>query len=173
MNERELRKFGKALLTELGLRKPPAPPEFCRRLSEHLGVPIVLESGRRPGVRSYACVVPFPDQFVIAYFDTLSPARVNYVIYHEIAHIILGHLAGNTSGVPLVCGALFSKDEDEDEDEDEGTPQKSFYATPREWEAETMAAILSGWSKMPIQADWKHLGPYGDALGRAFGGRGV
>ncbi|WP_139319163.1 MULTISPECIES: hypothetical protein [unclassified Pseudonocardia] len=167
MNERELRKFGKKLLAELDLQKPPAPPEFCRRLSDYLGIPIILESRRLPDVRSYACVIPFPDRFVIAYFDTLVPVRVNYIIYHEIAHIILGHLTGNTSGVPLICGALFPRDEDE------GTPQTSFYASPQEWEAEIMAAILSGWSKLPIRADWKGLGPHGDALGRLFGVRGV
>lgn len=165
MNERQLRSQARELLRDLGYRRTPPPAELCERLSARLGHPIELVGRSLPSVRSFGCVIPFPDKYLITYLTDLSEERQNYTIYHEVAHILLGHLTGGDSGTALLCGSLLVNQDDD--------PVGSHYDQRSEWEAETLGAFLSSWSKLPIRAEWGDLGRTGGALGRALGGQGV
>lgn len=165
VNERKLRSQARKLLRNLGYRRTPPPAELCRGLSGQLGVPIDLAGRSLPTVRSFGCVIPFPDKYLITYLTDLSVERQNYTIYHEIAHIFLGHLDASGTDTPMLCGSLLV--------DRDAPPSGSHYDQHAEWEAETLGAILSDWSKLPIRASWADLGRTGEALGSAFGGRGV
>lgn len=165
MTERQLRSQARGLLRDLGYRRTPPPAELCRRLSEQLGHPIELVGRSLPEIRSFGCVIPYPDRYHITYLTDLSVERQNYTIYHEIAHIVLGHLQPGEDGAPLMCGSLLIGSGEE--------PGGSLYDDRPEWDAETLGAILSSWSRLPIRESWGNLGRTGEALGRAFGGRGV
>lgn len=165
MTERQLRSQARGLLRDLGYRRTPPPAELCHRLAGRLGHPIELVGRSLPGIRSFGCVIPYPDRYHIMYLTDLSVERQNYTIYHEIAHIVLGHLQPGKGGPPLMCGSLLI-----DSDDDSAG---SLYDDRPEWEAETLGAILSSWSRIPIRSDWGDLGRTGEALGRALGGRGV
>jgi len=164
MNERQLRSQAREVLRDLGYRRTPPPAELCARLSRRLGHPIELVGRGLPSVRSFGCVIPFPDKYLITYLTDLSEERQNYTIYHEVAHILLGHLVVAETGTPLLCGSLLVNQDD--------GPVGSHYDQRSEWEAETLGAILSSWSKLPIRAAWDDLGRTGGALGRALGGQG-
>lgn len=165
MNERQLRSQARKLLRDLGFRRTPSPVELCARLSGHLGRPIELVGRSLPSVRSFGCVIPFPEKYLITYLTDLSKERQNYTIYHEVSHILLGHLTAGATETPLLCGSLLL----DQDSEHVGT----HYDERSEWEAETLGALLSSWSKLPIRAAWDDLGRTGEALGRALGGRGV
>ena len=63
-------------------------------------------------------------------YDSRAPlAQQELVIYHEVTHLILGHLDAQDSAA-LTCGALL--------DESDGDPGLQ-YSLDHEWEAETGA----------------------------------
>ncbi|WP_051342555.1 hypothetical protein [Pseudonocardia spinosispora] len=129
-SELQLRVFCQGLLQDLDILPPLTPQNLCRKLSSARGRPIRPAARELPATASVGLLVPKPDRDMIYYQKSAPREQRIHVIYHEVMHLLLGHLEGAEM---LTCGAL-----------DEATrPGDGLYSRWKEWEAETGATILS------------------------------
>lgn len=168
MDERELRALCRRTLRDLGLRPPLQVRQLCERLGAARSRPIVLEArADLPVSGGFGCLCPFPDKDLIVYQQNSTPPGREWIIFHELIHLIRGHAEPDSAGDAVMCGALLT---------DPGsavTHGHSLYDDWKEWEAETGAAILAEWSALPSGSPSLDAPQRGvRAFVRALGGSG-
>lgn len=129
--EDELRVRCADLLDELGLAPPIDAWQLCEALAERRQRRIKVQGADLGGVTVVGHLLVAPGYDRILYDSRAPLAQQELVIYHEVTHLLLGHLDTEDS-VALTCGALL----DEDGDAAETGLQ---YSLDHEWEAETGA----------------------------------
>ncbi|MET9262100.1 hypothetical protein [Amycolatopsis sp. NPDC004079] len=166
----------------MGLEQPLDLDQMRTQLSLRCGMAIELRAEHGLlGAKAYGYTAKNREtgQIVVGYEARIGRLHRNLVILHEFAHIMLGHPghaidhsyradpASEFSEISLsmVNRVLGS-----------GSPAKlpaasrarrvrrSLYDDPFEWEAETMATIMLGWTSHGIVTD-PLRGPFEDALG--------
>jgi len=164
MNRNQLRKLCQRQLRELDLH-PPLDVELLReRLGQHRGRPIIIAaseelSGRRKF--GFTWDDPSADAVLIMYDARTTWAHQMMIILHELAHLICGH-----SGTAIdhsyrveharefqeisphaLAEVLGSAPPGRTRRGHRSQPRlrATLYDEPAEWEAETMATIMSGW----------------------------
>lgn len=170
MIEDELRQLCLSLLGQLAITTPIDPVELCRRLGEWRARPIVLEPRRLPGAETFGfgSLLPMRSKDVIVYPADVSPPWQAWIIFHEVVHLVRGHVGGDGDRRPLLCGTAAERDVDE-------PGSTAYYGSQEEWEAETGAAILAGLSSNPgrvLRPDRDDLTDAERAYTRAIGGTG-
>lgn len=168
MDEGELRRLCRATLRELGLRPPLRVGQLCERLGAARSRPIVLESrADLPVSGGFGCLCPFPDKDLIVYQRNSTPPGRDWIIFHELIHLIRGHVEPEGPGGTLMCGALLT------ERDSAARQGHTLYDDWKEWEAETGAAILAEWSVLPACSPSLDAPQRGvRAFVRALGGSG-
>ncbi|MEU4377702.1 hypothetical protein [Pseudonocardia alni] len=166
MNERQLRRRCRDLLRRLKLRRPVDPFELCRRYSQDRGRPLIVATRQLPFPGGFGGLFPMPSKDLILCPDNISAEYQAQIIFHEVMHLDLDHLAASREAQqPLMCGQLMT--------DSSGARTRSLYADQREWEAETAATILSEWSGSSAKRAGTAIGRTEEAVLRAIGGRGV
>lgn len=127
--------FCAQLLSDLGVAPPFTAWQLCGRLSEHRQRPIKVFGTDLGGITVIGHLVPLPSKDRILHDDRAPRAQQEHVIYHELMHLLLGHL--DDAAEPLTCGSLVS----DDEDGQEGAG--SWFSDVFEWEAEAGATELA------------------------------
>ena len=129
----EIRQICAELLDDAGVTPPFTAWQLCAQVEVLRGRPIRITATDLGGVTAIGHLVTLPTQDRILH-DSRAPRPLQEaVIYHELAHLALGHL--EPGAMPLTCGALLG----EDADPREGDPGD---AAPMEWEAEAAATEL-------------------------------
>ncbi len=137
LTTREIRELCVHLLCDLDIVPPLDPRLLCQRVSEHRGRRIKLLAEEVFTTSSVGHLICKPRHDVIVYQRTAPLAQQAHVIYHELIHLVRGHLDGSES---LTCGAL---------DTAADPAQPGLYSDWQEWEAETGATVLSELSRQP------------------------
>lgn len=134
------------LLEALGMRRPVDAHELCRRLAPHLGRQVHVQGRELPTAHATGAVlrvVEPTDAYVIAYQAATAAGHQAHVIFHEVMHIVRGHLDRPATDEPLIsCRGI--------EELDSAQPAESPGHSERlwmEWEAEAGATILTEWSR--------------------------
>jgi hypothetical protein len=159
-SEEQLRARCVDLVCDLGILPPLDPVALCRRLSERRGRRIRLTAADLGSTTSVGHLVIQTRCDRILYERTAPRPQRDHVIYHEVMHLVLGHLA---DGEPLTCGSsLFSDGGDRDD---------GPYSGWQEWEAETGATILSGMARARPRPDRLPMSarPAEQGIAAAFG----
>lgn len=138
VDERELRRLCRRLLQDLDVTPPLDAMLLCERLSTVRGRPIKLKPTSTLRGGTFASLIPMPTRDLIIYQATTSHAGQLHLIFHELLHLLLGHLAGPDDD-PLLCGSFLV-------DGNTSGDGHTLYDPLHEWEAETGATILSGWA---------------------------
>lgn len=81
-------------------------------------------------------LISYPTKDLIAYQADTTPAHQRHIVFHEIVHLLNGHLGPDRESA--ICGALLETSA--------SAADASLYDNWQEWEAETGGTILSGWS---------------------------
>lgn len=151
--ETQLRALLGHTLSDLGLVPPLTPHDLCRSLGRQRVRDLELrERDLPPGVAS-GLLLSYANQDVIVYQRLTTPAHQAHIIFHEVVHLIRGHLDHNGGSV---CEALLAHRRD-------GRPG-TLYGQWQEQEAETGATILSGWADTATAST-----PIADASTRRLG----
>lgn len=144
MNEEQLRARCYGLVDELGILPPLDPVSLCRRLSSARGRRIRLVPADLGSTASVGHLVVTPRADRILYQRGAPQPQQTQVIYHEVMHLVLGHLDDDAV---LNCGSFLSADDGPDR------ADRGHYADTREWEAEFGATILSEMSRVCRRPD--------------------
>lgn len=157
--ESQLRSMCLRLLSDLDILPPLTPETLCQRLGSARGRRIKLVADELYTTSSVGHLISKARRDLIAYQRRAPRAQQAHVIYHEVMHLVLGHL---TDAESLTCGAL--------EESDSGG-QDGLYARWQEWEAETGATILSELSRQRAHPEWvARAAPTADrGIAAAFG----
>lgn len=145
MSYAELRRYCRALVSDLGMSPPLDPVVLCERLSEARARPIKLFPKDIPVAAAIGALIVAAGRDLITYQATTTSAHQGHIIYHEVIHLVRGHV---TSQGTLTCGGLLSEGDD---DSGSALARQSLYQDWQEWEAETGATILSEWSDRDLQ----------------------
>lgn len=156
------------MLDRLAITPPFEPELLCRRLSDERHRPIVLDARTLPGAEGFGfgSLLPMRNKDVVVYPADVSRPWQSWIIFHEVIHIVRGHLDGDTE--PLLCGSAA-----EQSLEATAPGAAAYYDRWQEWEAETGATILAGLSSRPgraVRADRDDLSDIERAYARAIGG---
>ena len=145
MGYAELRRYCRALVSDLGLSPPLDPIVLCERLSEARARPIKLFPKDIPVAAAVGALIVAAGRDLIAYQAATTSAHQGHIIYHELIHLVRGHV---TSQGALTCGGPLPEG---DEDSRPAPARRGLYQDWQEWEAETGATILSEWSYQDLQ----------------------
>jgi hypothetical protein len=149
MTGQQLRDLCRDLVTDLSLRPPFTPWALCEELERYRGRPIKLQAADLGATSSVGHLLAEGGRDRILYERAAPGLQQATVIYHEVIHLIRGHLDGQTT---LTCGD--SLDDDEDDDGAIVTAAKgSLYSTWQEWEAEVGSTILVQMSRRRPRPD--------------------
>lgn len=143
------------LLRDLDILPPLTPEALCKKLGRARGRALKLLAGELNTTASVGHLIPGARRDVIAYQRSAPRQMQAHVIYHEVMHLVLGHLDGIGDGDTLTCGAL-DESTSYAEGETDTSPAGGLYARWQEWEAETGATILSELSRQ--RADPRLIG---------------
>jgi hypothetical protein len=143
MTAQALHELCSLLLTELSLTPPLTPQRLSERLAAVRKRRINLRAAELFTTASVGHLVVKGHRDVIGYHRSATPYQQAQVIYHELMHLVLGHVTGMDS---LTCGAL----EDRIDLQNGSSGEDGLYARWQEWEAETAATVLSGMSRQRI-----------------------
>lgn len=166
MDELELRQLCRNVLWDLGVRPPLDAEVLCERLGEVRARPITLIPRDLPLSGAFGCLVPMPRKDLIIYQCQTTRPHQWHIIFHEVLHLLRGHVSTGGDAKPLLCGELFA-------DTSAAGRQQTLYDRWQEWEAETGATILSEWVSAPADPASLHAGTRAErAIARAFGGGG-
>lgn len=135
LTEEQLRTMCRELVAGLGLTPPLDPRELCRSWSSRRGRRVTVTGAELRATNSVGHLVVLEDRDRI-FFEQSAPSHHQaHVIYHEVVHLLRGHLDG---AAQLTCGVEFG----------EGEPGAvGLYARWQEWEAEVGATFLSALSQ--------------------------
>lgn len=171
MDELELRQLCRDVLGDLSVRPPLDADVLCERLGEVRGRPITLIPRDLPVSGAFGCLVPMPRKDLIIYQRQTTRPHQWHIIFHEVLHLLRGHLSTGGDGRPLLCGELFAGTGTAGQ-HTAGQPP-TLYDRWQEWEAETGAIILSEWVGVSADPASLHAGTRAErAIARAFGGGG-
>lgn len=135
--EMELRADLAELLKLLGMQAPIEAFELSWRVSAHLDRPIHLAG--QPILTAHASGAAFrtSDRYVILYQTAAPPGHQAHVVFHELMHVLRGHLDGDGQALScrVVGGAVGAADNND------------ASRARAEWEAEAGATILTEWSR--------------------------
>ncbi len=131
--EEQLRAVCAELLEDLGLPAPYNAWQFCERLGENRGRRVRVQAADLGGVTVIGHLLALSGHDRILHDSRAPRVQQELVIYHEVMHLVLGHLDDTDDS--LTCGSLLVEDETGD-----GVPQHSL---AHEWEAETGATELA------------------------------
>lgn len=152
--EEQLRARCADLLDELGLVPPFDAWQLCDALGAARQRRIRVQGADLGGVTVVGHLLAAPGYDRILHDSRAPRAQQELVIYHEVTHLILGHLEGGDSPA-LTCGALVR--DGEAVDDDAGLQ----YTAGHEWEAETgatefarLAALRPRPAEYVRQAKW-------------------
>jgi hypothetical protein len=161
----QLRELCGQLLRELDILPPFSPEQLCQRLGAVRGRRIKLVGDELYTTASVGHLIAKSRTDLIAYQRTAPRLHQAHVIYHEVMHIVCGHL--DEAGA-LTCGAL---DADPDELIPADDSSGGLYGHWQEWEAETGATILSELASLRARphAITKNAGRSDRAIAAAFG----
>jgi hypothetical protein len=161
MSQERIRTLCQDMVHELGIRPPFGPHELCRRLGDSRGRPIKIRATDLGATTSVGHLVPRRRVDHILVEQTAPASQQALVIYHEVIHLLRGHL---DVGESLTCGLAVPAD-------DTGQSGHGAYADWREREAEIGARTLSAMSRerprpnvLPMAA-----GPADQSIAAAFG----
>jgi hypothetical protein len=143
MSKAEMRVLCQRLLRDLDLALPVTPPALCRALEEVRGRRIKLIAAELGTVTSVGHLTCKANRDLIAFHSSASTGQQAHVIYHEVMHLVRGHLSGTDS---LTCGAL-EPAENLDRIVEEAHEDATLYTAWQEREAELGATILSELSR--------------------------
>lgn len=164
MDELELRQLCRNVLWDLDVRPPLDAEVLCERLGEVRRRPITLIPRVLPVSGAFGCLVPMPRKDLIIYQRQTTRPHQWHIIFHEVLHLLRGHVSADGDGQPLLCGELFA-------DTSAAGRQQTLYDRWQEWEAETGATILSEWVGVSADPASLHAGTRAErAIARAFGG---
>jgi hypothetical protein len=142
MSAAQLRTLCHDVVRDLEMALPLDPFVLCERLGRRRGRPIRVRGADLGATTSVGHLVSQRRVDRILY-DTAAPlAQRTLVIYHELVHLVRGHL---DAGESLTCGVTLFDEADSD------LSQRGMYTDWREWEAETGARILSTMSRARAQ----------------------
>lgn len=168
MNRRQLDSLARHTMRGLDLGQPLDVELLCSRLGEQRGKPIeVVASSALAGYQTFGFTASHPDAEcdVIVYEARTSWAHQMMIILHELGHIICGHhgqaidhsyreqFAQQFQEISIGALAEVLGDRPPRRRGRLRRPRihlpprigRSLYDEPMEWEAETMATILSCW----------------------------
>jgi hypothetical protein len=146
MGYTELRRYCRALVSDVGLSPPLDPVIFCQRLSDSRGRMIKLFPREIPVAAAVGVLMATNDRDLITYQAATTLAHQGHIIYHEVIHLLRDHVISHGA---LTCGGLLPEASAES---GPPLPRRSLYEDWQEWEAETGATILSEWSHWSPQA---------------------
>ncbi len=144
--EGDLRRSCRRLLRELDISPPLEPGLLCERLGAWRGRPVELVAHPVPAGTATGILLAFPNKDLILYQSETTLPHQAHIIFHEVAHLVLGHLTG---GGRAVCGALLDPAPSERAPVSGKRRGATLYDQRQEWEAETAATILTGWTAAP------------------------
>lgn len=124
------------LLDELQLTPPFNAWEFCARLGERRNRRVRVQAAELGGVTVTGHLLALPEHDRILHDSRAPHAQQQHVIYHEVMHLVLGHLDRETE--PLTCGSLLVGEVADSLDRPD-----LLYSDAFEWEAETGATEMS------------------------------
>lgn len=134
LTEEQLRTTCRELVTDLGLTPPLDPRELCRAWSVRRGRRVTVTGAELGATNSVGHLVVLGDRDRI-FFELSAPSHQQaHVIYHEVVHLLRGHLDGADQ---LTCGSAA----------DHAPRSDGLYARWQEWEAEVGATFLSALSQ--------------------------
>lgn len=142
LGERQLLDRCYQLIADLALRPPLTPDLLCQRLAASRGRAIELVARAIPAGAASGVLVVLPDKDLIIYQAETTPFHQAHIVFHEAVHLVRGHLTGEA---PSMCGALIP-----DGDAAAAGGRHPLYDAWQEWEAETGATILSGWTERAV-----------------------
>lgn len=145
--EQELHHFLAELLVTLDLDRPVDAYLMADRLGDHLGRPVVVRTAEFPTANASGAVLklPEPDRYMVALQEAATAGHRAHVLFHELVHIVRGHLEGDPTDQPTItCRGVGSGPKDE---ADPAPDLHTSAAGLAEWEAEVGATILSRWSR--------------------------
>ncbi len=167
MTRRELESLARQTLRQLELRPPLDVDQLRTRLAEHRGKPIdVVASSSLADCRTFGItgVRPGAECDVIMYEARTTWTHQIMIILHELAHMICGHereaidhsyRAGLEQEYQMIAPQALAEVLGDRPPQRRGISPlrrgrptqlgRSLYDDPIEWEAETMATILSAW----------------------------
>lgn len=147
MDELTMRALLHEELRGLGIRPPFDAHELCALIADRGGREIVLvPRSDLPTSSGFGTLIRFPEKDLILYQRRSTGPGQMWIIFHELTHLIRGHVSPDQAGESLLCGA--SVDDRRAAREQGG----SLYDAWQEWEAETGAAILSQWANAPARS---------------------
>lgn len=165
MDELGLRQLCRDVLGDLSIRPPLNAEVLCERLGEVRGRLIILIPRDLPVSGAFGCLVPMLHKDLIVYQRQTTRPHQWHIIFHEVLHLLRGHVSTSAGGQALLCGKLFA-------DTTPASRRPTLYDRWQEWEAETGAMILSEWVGLPTGSASLHAGTRAErAIARAFGGR--
>jgi hypothetical protein len=149
MSPGQLRHMCQQLVHDLDLLPPLDPFQLCKRLGSHRRRRIKVIGEDLGGTSSVGHLIDRGRFDLIGYHRDAPRHQQAHVIYHEIIHLIRGHLDGELA---LICGALLDEDTGQQTHTDtsgQEVPrrQPNLYSDWQEWEAEAGATILSDMSR--------------------------
>jgi hypothetical protein len=124
------------LLDELEMSPPFDARSLCARLGEVRGRRIRVQAADLGGVTVIGHLLALPGHDRILHDSRAPRAQQEHVVYHEVMHLVLGHL--DDEDEPLTCGSLLVDDRT-----GPLTSSEVLYSDAFEWEAETGATELS------------------------------
>ena len=158
MDVREMRKRCSQLVETLDLWVPFDLNLFCERLGTELGTNIDLLPQHLPS-DAPGRLIWFVDRLIIAYEQETSLFHQQYIVFHEIGHLLLGHDLASTLQPAALRVSMDSE-----------AIRKAFargaYASHSEQEAEVVASVMAQKvSPTPIVASAaRHIDPRGRTL---------
>lgn len=136
LTEEQLRTLCRQFVTDLGLRPPLDPRDLCRVWSQRRGRRVSVTGAELGATTSIGHLVVLEDRDRIFYEKSAPSPQQAHVIYHEVVHLLRGHLDGAEQ---LSCGV--------DLEEAPADGPRGLYARWQEWEAEVGATVLSALSQ--------------------------
>lgn len=155
--ERELRRRCRRELRALGVRMPLDIHDMTQRLADLRGKPIKLIAAPLPVDGPSGYWLPTQSADYVWYQECTTVRRQRRIVLHEMWHMIARH-EFCVGDVPVVVAALMSAVSAETVNKILGLGRSGYGVRP-EWEAETAATIISGWTEKFERAGLPRLGP--------------
>lgn len=141
MKERQLRRWCKRELRNLGARPPLKVEGLCRLLGKHRGRSIHLLAHRFPTHDPSGLWLATDTADYIFYQQETSTVHQNHIITHEVGHILAGHRGSEMSG-EILEGMMPHLSPDAVR----RMLQRTTYQEEQEREAELFASIIMEFS---------------------------
>lgn len=152
MRERELRRYCRGLLNELGIRPPLDVHELCRRVGERRGKPIRPVAHPIPVPGPFGAWVSTASADYLLHQSETSRAHQDHIILHELGHILAGHRCERADDTlpaqldPADGPTLARRFPDLAPEAVRRALHRTSYDSDQERAAETVATIILEWA---------------------------